>query len=156
MRLQKFYGKNMEIKNFRHVGIVTNNLSRSINFYKKVFGLKIFSNQIENDKSLGRIMGLEKVKIKTVKLKNDKTIILELLKWYYPKSKKNLIKKINSTGITHFAVAVKDINNVVNKIKKFKNCFISEPEISVNKKVKYVFCKTPEKVFIEIVQVLKK
>jgi predicted enzyme related to lactoylglutathione lyase len=146
----------MEIKNFRHIGIVTNNLSQSINFYKKVFGLKIFSNRIENDKSLAKIMGLEQVKIKTVKLKNDKIIILELLKWYYPKSNKNLIKKINSVGITHFAVTVKDINNVINKIKKFKNCYISEPEKSVDKKVKYAFCKTPEKIFIEIVEILKK
>ncbi len=146
----------MEIKSFRHVGIVTDNLSQSLNFYKKIFGLKIAKSQIENDPSLAKIMGLKRVKIKTVKLKNDKSIILELLSWRYPKVKKDIIKKIYSRGITHFAVTVKNIDDIIKKLEKFENCIISNSEISIDKKVKYAFCKTPEKIFIELVQILRK
>jgi catechol 2,3-dioxygenase-like lactoylglutathione lyase family enzyme len=146
----------MEIKNFRHVGIVTENLSQSLNFYKKIFGLKVVKTQIETDPSLAKIMGLKRVEVKTVKLKDEKSVVLELLCWRYPKVKKDISKKINSRGITHFAVTVKNIDIVLKKLKKFRNSTISKSELSADKKVKYAFCKTPEKIFIELVQVLHK
>jgi len=146
----------MEFKNFRHVGIVTEDFNSSLNFYKKIFGLKVAKIQIETHPSLAKIMGLNRVKIKTVKLKYNNKIILELLNWIFPKVKKNFVKKINSTGITHFAITVKNIHNIVKNLRKQKNCKVSKPELSADKKVKYTFCQTPEKVFIEIVEVLKK
>ena len=69
----------MEIKNFRHVGIVTENLSQSLKFYKKIFGLKVVKTQIETDPSLAKIMGLKRVEVKTVKLKDEESVVLELL-----------------------------------------------------------------------------
>ena len=143
----------MEIKSFRPVGLVTDHMTQSLNFYKKIFGLKIAKSQIENDPSLAKIMGLKRVKIKTVKLKNDKSIILVAI--LLSKSK-DIIKKIYSRGITHFAVTVKNIDDIIKKLEKFENCIISNSEISIDKKEKYAFCKTPEKIFIELVQILRK
>lgn len=144
----------MEIRNFRHIGIVTENLNQSLNFYKKIFGLKVSKSLTESHPSLAKIMGLPRVKIKTVKLKDKNSVILELLDWKYPKMKKDVIKKINSNGITHFAITVKNIDNLMIKLKKYKNSIISQPAISEDKKVKYVFCRSPEKIFIELVEIL--
>ena len=144
----------MEIKNFRHVGIVTPNVKKSLSIYKKVFGLKVAKSMVENHPSLAKIMGFKKVEIKTVKLKDNNSIILELLDWRYPKSKKDLIKKINSNGITHFAITVKNIDLIIKKLKNYKKSTISKPQLSADKKVKYAFCRSPEKIYIELVQVL--
>ena len=51
---------------------------------------------------------------------------------------------------------LKIIKYIVKNLRKQKNCKVSKPELSADKKVKYTFCQTPEKVFIEIVEVLKK
>ena len=82
----------MEIKNFRHVGIVTSNLKTSLKFYQEVFGLKISKSLIENHPSLAKIMGFKKVEVKTVKLKDRNSIILELLEWRYPKTKQTIFR----------------------------------------------------------------
>jgi hypothetical protein len=145
----------MEIKNFRHVGIVTSNLKTSLKFYQEIFGLKISKSLLENHPSLAKIMGFKKIEVKTVKLKDRNSIILELLEWRYPKIKQTISKKINSVGITHFAITVKNINQIEKKLKKFKLNLISPPQISADKKVKYAFCKSPEKIYIELVEIIK-
>lgn len=144
----------MILENFRHVGIVTLDLKKSLNFYKTVFGLKVAKSMIENHPSLAKIMGFKKVEIKTVKLKNKDNIVLELLEWRYPKGKKINVKKLNSNGITHFAITVRNIDSIFKSLKKFKKSTISQPQLSADKKVKYAFCISPEKIYIELVQVL--
>ena len=48
---------------------------------------------VENHPSLAKIMGFKKVEIKTVKLKDNNSIILELLDWEISQIKKRLNKK---------------------------------------------------------------
>ena len=60
----------MALKNIRHIGIVTNNLKKSLFFYQKIFKLKIFKSVTEDHFSLAKVMGFDRVKIKTIKLKS--------------------------------------------------------------------------------------
>ena len=59
----------MTTTNLRHVGIVSNNLNRSIKFYKDILGFKIIKKMNENGSNLSKAMGLKNVKVTTVKMR---------------------------------------------------------------------------------------
>jgi glyoxylase I family protein len=145
----------MTALNVRHVGIVTNNLKASIIFYRETLGFKIIKKMKETHPSLSNIMNLKKVKVTTVKMRSNDNCMIELLDWHSPKPKKRVIcKNLNEFGLTHFAITVKNLDSIYKKLKN-KIKFLSEPEYSPDKKVKLAFCKSPEGVFIEMVQQLQ-
>jgi len=148
----------MTAVNLRHVGIVSGNLSKSIRFYKDVLGFKIIKKMDETGSNLSKIMGLKDVKVTTVKMKpRNGDSMVELLHWKSPKSK-NKIKcpSLNYFGLTHYAMTVKNIDKLYQKLKKKGVKFIHKPLLSEDKNVKLAFCKSPDGVFIEMVEILKK
>lgn len=148
----------MTTLNLRHVGIVTSNLNRSIKFYRDILGFKIIKKMDETGSNLSKVMGLKNVKVTTVKMKPQQgDSMVELLYWNNPKSKKKInCSKLNYFGLTHYAMTVKNIDKLYNALKKKGVKFINEPLISEDKNVKLAFCKSPDGVFIEMVQMLKK
>ena len=49
----------MNIKNFRHTGIVTTNLEESLNFYIKLLGFKKLKTANEDEKLMKKILSLK-------------------------------------------------------------------------------------------------
>lgn len=143
----------MSIKNFRHSGIVSKDLNKSIWFYQKLLGLKIIKKAKEDKLLMAKIIGVKNCELHTVKLGIKKKIIIELLYFKNMKQTKNKIN-IFSTGLTHISLTVTNIKETFNKLKKSKIKFISEPTFSSDRKVKLCFCKTPENIFLELVEVL--
>ena len=112
----------------------------------------------ETGSNLSKIMGLKDVKVTTVKMKpRNGDSMVELLHWKNPKSK-NKIKcpSLNYFGLTHYAMTVKNIDKLYQKLKKKGVKFIHKPLLSEDKNVKLAFCKSPDGVFIEMVEILKK
>jgi len=144
----------MKIKNFRHVGIVTTNLKKSLQFYEDILGLKKIKIINENQKLMNKILGLKKCNLKTVKLGLNRKIFLELLYFKNFNQKRKYIK-IFSPGLTHFSITVKNLDKLYYDLKTKKIKFISEPSLSNNNKVKLAFCKSPENIFIELVEIVK-
>jgi hypothetical protein len=143
----------MSIRNFRHTGIVTTNLRESLYFYTKVLGLKKIKILNENEKLMKKILNLKKCKLKTIKIGLKNKILIELLHFQNLKQKKRKIK-IFFPGLTHISLTVKNLNEIYKKLKNLKVKFLSEPHLSNDKKVRLVFCKSPENIFIELVEVL--
>lgn len=139
--------------NLRHIGIVVNNLNENINFFRKYFKFKILNNQLEQGQTISTLLNIKNLKVRTVKMIGLDGNKIELLKFYNNK-KKLSNKKIYSTGITHFAVSVKNVDMVYKELKKNNYKTISEPKLSDDGKVKLFFCKTKENIFIEIVEEL--
>ena len=137
--------------NLRHIGIVVKNLDKNIKFFKKYFGFKIMNSQLEDGEIISKILKIKNLKVHTVKMIGKDGNKIELLKFIKPKE---IIKKkiIYDTGITHFAVSVKNAEKIYKKFKKNKITCLSEPMLSKDKKAKLFFCKTPENVFLEIVE----
>lgn len=139
---------------FRHVGLVVNDQKKSLEFWTKNFGFKISSNNVEKGDQISRILGFEETVITSIKLV-DKTnrLFLELISFKNPKIKKKKIE-VNSAGLTHFALTVKNLDKIYVKLNK-KVKFISKPILSVDKKVKVVYARVDETLFIELVEELK-
>tara|TARA_B100000989_G_C19501960_1_gene454680 strand:- start:280 stop:708 length:429 start_codon:yes stop_codon:yes gene_type:complete len=138
----------------RHTGIVTDNLNKSLRFWCDLLGFKIKKNQIEKGNLLDQIFNYKKVKVKTIKLSDNKKNLIEILYFYNaPKIKKKKIKPYN-IGMTHLSITVKNINNLYTKLLKNKIRFNSAPQISQDGNVIMTYCMTPEGYYLELVEVL--
>ena len=104
----------------RHTGIVTDNLNKSLRFWRDLLGFKIKKTQIEKSNLLDQIFNYKKVKVKTIKLSDNKKNLIEILYFYNaPKIKKKKIKPYN-VGMTHLSITVRNINNLYTKLLKIR------------------------------------
>jgi catechol 2,3-dioxygenase-like lactoylglutathione lyase family enzyme len=141
------------IKDIRHTGIVVEDLAESLHFYQDVLGFKIFKQMDEQGPFIDAILGLQNVKVTTIKMSAPDGSLLELL-YYKSHHKKKQESKIHDVGISHIAFTVKDIDAVYEKLSIARiNCY-SEPKLSDDGKAKVFFCRAPEGTFIELVQEL--
>ena len=99
------------------------------------------------------ILNLKNCDLTTVKLGYKKKIFLELLYFKNLKQKKRETK-IFSSGLTHFSITIENLDKVYDNLKKKNINFLSKPALSHDRKVKLVFCKSPENIFIELVEIL--
>ena len=143
----------MMIKNYRHCGIVTKNLNKSLWFYKELLGLKIIKKMKEDKKLMLKLLKVKNCNLTTIKLGIKKKIILELLYFKNLNQKTNKID-IYSLGLTHISLTVKDLRKLYDKMSKNKIKFFSKPTLSSDKKVILCFCRTPENIFLELVEIL--
>lgn len=142
---------------FRHVGIIVNNLKDSLYFYKKFFNFKIEITMNEGGEYLNFLWNKNNAKIKSIKLSdNTNKISLELIQIETVEGIKKNSKPLDITdmGITHFALTVKNIEKLYEKMKKEDVKFLNKPILSKDKKAKVVFCQDPTGCFIELVEIL--
>jgi len=141
--------------NLRHTGIVVKNLTESINFYCDLLGFKIIKQQNESGDFIDEILGVPNTEVITIKMKDNNGNFLELLDFKNPPKTANPIT-ISSIGLTHIALSVENINALYKKLINNNIEFISKPKISKDGFAKVAFCKAPEDIFIELVEVLKR
>ncbi len=144
------------VKKIRHIGIVTNNLKKSLWFYEKLLGFKLKIKMSEYGKKTEKLTNISKVKIETLKLKSKKSsVMIELL--YFKNRKINGSGRYNISriGTSHFAVTVSNLNSIYKKFKKLGIKFVCEPLLSNDEKVKLTFCRAPEGTLIEMVEELR-
>jgi hypothetical protein len=61
---------------------------------------------------------------------------------------------LKTTGLTHVALTVNNLDDLVDNLKSQNYEPLSEIKLSPNKKVKVVFVKGPEAIMLELVQEL--
>ncbi len=142
------------IKGFRHTGVVVDDLDKSIRFYRDLLGFKVEKRQFEGVEYIRTLLGNRRIDtLETVKLSAGNGVILELLK-FNPSAESDLDTTLFSTGLTHLAFTVECIDDVYRKMMKQGVEFISEPEVSPDGYAKLVFCKAPDGVYLEMVEIL--
>lgn len=135
----------------RHIGIITDNLEKSLEFYKDFLGLEIKTEVLEDSDFIDKILKLKQSSLKTVKLADKKGGIVELLHYENPWGKK-IKREINDLGLSHFALTVENLDNMYNKLKENNIDFISMPALSPDNKAKVCFCYDPNGIAIELVE----
>jgi len=139
------------IKNIRHSGIVVRDIIESYNFYIDL-GFMIESDEIEKGKFLDTILGIDGCEIRVIKMVCDNQMI-ELLGYQIDSTfGEDFERKVNSTGCSHLAMTVNDLDLTYDKLIKKGVEFINPPES--NGKVKVAFCKDPNDVYLELVEEL--
>ncbi len=134
----------------RHIGIVTKNIDSSIDFYKRFFKFQVCVDQIEKGHFIEKILGINNLKVRTVKLKNEHFMIEFLDFGDHSISSKN---SLTSIGCSHFALNVKNLEITYKDLIKNGVKFLSEPSLSKDKKALVCFMKDPNnEFFIELVE----
>jgi catechol 2,3-dioxygenase-like lactoylglutathione lyase family enzyme len=136
---------------FRHVGIVVKDIANQLKFYRDLLNLEVYYNEIEEGQFLESITGIKNIKGQIVKLGIDGKTIVELLAFNKQKFAVSN-KEMAANGYTHFALTVKNLNNLYLELKKYEIFFVSLPKISNNGKYKVCFCRDFENNLIELVE----
>lgn len=139
----------------RHVGLVVADLEKSLNFWCDTMGFVVSRQMEESGPHIDAMMGLKDVRVTTVKLAAPDGTLLELLCFQSHPDKPRWEGKPFSTGFTHIALTVKDLDETLRRIKQFGASIPAEPQLSPDGQVRVIYATGPEGVLLELVEIIK-
>ena len=98
------------ITSLRHVGLVVNDLEAALKFWCGAMGFVVTRQMEEFGPHIDAMMGLQDVRVTTSKLSAPDGNILELLSFHSHPDKTHWAGQPYSTGLTHIALTVSDLN----------------------------------------------
>ena len=139
----------------RHVGIVVNDLEKTRDFWINTLGFKLHIEAKEESPYIDELLAIKDPSLTTVKLVDSNGFIIELLKFENYQVENSWSGDLKTTGLTHIALTVENLDGLVENLKKQNYVPLSDIKISPSKKVKVVFVKSPEAIMLELVQELE-
>lgn len=140
----------------RHVGVVVKDLAKAIDFWTNLIGFKLHVDAKEVSPYIDELLGMKNPELRTVKLIDENSFILELLEFGNYPGKDNWEGNLASTGLTHIALTVDNLNSLTSKLKQNNYEFVSNVMNSPNGLVNVVFVRGPEGLMLELVEELVK
>jgi catechol 2,3-dioxygenase-like lactoylglutathione lyase family enzyme len=145
------------ITQIRHAGITVQNLDECLSFFVDLLGFEVMKKMDESGSYIDAMHNLNDVKVTTVKIKAPDGNLIELLKFNSHKveCEESWNGKIYSTGLTHLAFTVEDLEKTFEVLSKNGVHFNAPPQHSPDGYAKVTFCRGPENLFLELVEVIK-
>ena len=140
---------------YRHTGIIVKNMEKSLYFYRDILGLEVVQNYSDGTDYINKITGITNADVHMIKLKAKDGTIVEILE-YRNHPTELMEQQIYNAGACHIAFQVKDANQTYNILKDKGITIISQPILSSEGIAKVFFCLDPNKVRIELVEMLDK
>ena len=139
----------------RHIGIVVNDLEKTKDFWINTIGFKLHIEAMEESPFIDELLAINDPALTTVKLIDSKGFIIELLKFENYEVGNSWSGDLKTTGLTHIALTVDNLDELVDRLKRENYQTLSEIKISPNNKVKVLFVRGPEAIMLELVQELE-
>ncbi len=136
------------------MGIVVNDLNKTRDFWINTLGFKLHIEAAEESPYIDELLAIRDPALTTVKLIDSNGFIIELLKFGNYQVENYWVGDLKTTGLTHIALTVDNLDELVEILTKLDYQTISEIKTSPSKKVKVVFVKGPEAIMLELVQEL--
>jgi catechol 2,3-dioxygenase-like lactoylglutathione lyase family enzyme len=133
---------------------VVNDLKKTKEFWINSLGFKIHIEAVEQSPYIDDLLAIKEPNLTTIKLIDSKGFIIELLKFENYQVDHSWSGDLKATGLTHIALTVDNLVQLVDNMKKQNYHPLSDIKISPNKKVQVVFIKGPEGIMLELVQEL--
>ena len=138
----------------RHVGIVVNDLVETKKFWINYLGFKLHIEGVEQSPYIDDLLDIKEPNLTTVKLIDSKGFIVELLKFDNYQVDNSWSGDLKTTGLTHIALNVDNLEELVGNLKKLKYQTLSGIKTSPDQRVNVVFVKGPEALLLELVETL--
>lgn len=136
----------------RHTGIVVQDIEKSLHFWTEVLSFRVMSDNVEAGNFIEHLLGMPDIKVRTVKMVASDNSMIELL-WFPNEQVDNFWNgSFTSTGLTHIALNVENIAEVIDKSSKLQYKTINKPRTSLENKVTVAFIVGPEGLLIELVE----
>jgi catechol 2,3-dioxygenase-like lactoylglutathione lyase family enzyme len=142
------------INGVRHTGIVVNDIENAIKFWVNLLGFKVVIDQIEEGEFVDKLLGLNSVSVRTVKLGAQDGSLVELLYFISHKSLPTWDGNAYKTGLTHIALNVTDISSTVSILELNGYNQVNRYQNSLNGKVLVCYVQGFEGLLIELVEEL--
>ncbi len=136
------------------MGIVVNDLEKTRDFWINALGFKLHIESKEESPYIDELLAIKDPALTTVKLIDSKGFIIELLKFENYQVENSWAGDLKTTGLTHVAITVDNLDELVDTLRKLDYQTISEIKTSPNQKVKVVFVRGLEGIMLELVQEL--
>ena len=133
---------------------MVNDIEKTRDFWINTLGFKLHIEAKEESPYIDKLLAIKNPVLTTIKLIDSKGFLIELLKFDNYEVENSWSGDLKTTGLTHIALTVDNLDDLVDNLKKQNYKPISEIKISPNKKVKVVFVKGPEAIMLELVQEL--
>lgn len=140
----------------RHTGLVVANLEDALNFWCNQLGFTLSKRMEESGPHIDAMMGLKDVRLTTAKLAAPDGNLIELLHFHTHPDNPVWQGQPNSTGFTHIALTVNDLDAAFTTLSAVGVKFNAPPQLSPDGYAKVTYCKGPEGVLLELVEVLAK
>lgn len=136
----------------RHVGVVVQDVEQALDFWINTFNFNVISDNQEPSPYIDALLDLNSPDLRTIKLQDQKGFLLELLHFRNQPDTKLSNQELTSTGLTHIALTLVDLDSIYDKLVKNGYKSVSEILIPPNGKVKVVFFRGPENLLLELVE----
>ena len=133
---------------------MVNDLEKTRDFWINLLGFNLHIEAKEESPYIDELLAMKDPSLTTAKLIDSKGFIIELLKFENYQVGNSWSGDLNTTGLTHIALTVDNLDELVDRLKKENYQTLSEIKTSPNKKVKVLFVKGPEAIMLELVQEL--
>ena len=137
----------------RHIGVAVSDLTASRHFYENLLGFKEVLYVEREGKYITSLTGEVCNPVKILVLQKSE-LKIELLAFNDPKEKQKVPSRLADIGRPHFAINVDNLHALYHKLKASGVQFVSEPLDSPDQVI-VCFCKDPDGVLIELVEVLR-
>ena len=144
------------IKSFRHAGIVVADLDRALTFWCDVLGFRVQRKMLETGPFIDALLGMKDVKVTTAKLAGPDGYQVELLYFHSHPSQPAWKGTPSTTGLTHLAFTVSDLDNLCTRLANAGMQFSAAPQIAPDGGAKVVFARGPENLLLELVEVMER
>ncbi len=143
------------ITQFRHIGIVVADLASALTFWCGTLGFTVVKQAVEAGPFIDSLLGLTDVRVTTSKLAGPDGNQVELLSFSSHVDKSSWAGTPYSTGLTHIAFTVDDIDAEYKRLTEAGVEFIALPQISPDGFAKVAYASGPEKLLLEFVEILR-
>ena len=143
------------ITNIRHTGLVVADLASALHFWCDLLGFRVSKRMEESGPHIDAMMGLENVQVTTVKLAAPDGNLIELLHFNSHPDKPSWKGKPHSTGLTHVALTVTDLEATWRRLTVAGITFNAPPQSSPDGYAKVTYCRGPEGLLLELVEMLQ-
>jgi catechol 2,3-dioxygenase-like lactoylglutathione lyase family enzyme len=133
---------------------VVNDLEETKEFWINSLGFKLHIEAVEQSPYIDELLAIKEPNLTTVKLIDAKGFIVELLKFDNYQVDNSWSGDLKTTGLTHIALNVDNLEELVRNLKKLKYQTLSGIKTSPDRRVKVVFVKGPEALILELVETL--
>jgi catechol 2,3-dioxygenase-like lactoylglutathione lyase family enzyme len=133
---------------------VVNDLEKTRDFWINSLGFKLHVEAREVSPYIDELLSIRDPELTTVKLIDANGFIIELLKFGKYQVSDSWSGDLKTTGLTHIALTVDNLEELVDNLSKQNYQMLSEIKTSPDNKVKVVFVRGPEEIMLELVQEL--
>jgi len=142
------------ITQIRHTGLVVNDLEGMMHFWCDLLGFRVAKKMEESGPHIDAMMGMTDVRLTTVKLATCDGSLIELLHFHSHPGRPVWEGSPCSTGFTHVALTVDDLDSAYVKLAEAGVSFNAPPQRSPDGYAKVAYGRGPEGILLEFVEVL--